>query len=62
MVSGCSKNISINANNELTNSECEKQGGHVSSQQNEGTACKSGEIDLGRVNDIKCLCQCCKPN
>jgi hypothetical protein len=59
VICGCSR-VTINSSNELSESECQALGGHLESQQGDGTACKSGQIDLGRVNDVKCKCQCCK--
>jgi uncharacterized protein YceK len=60
LICGCSR-VTINSSNELSESECQALGGHLESQQGDGTACKSNQIDLGRVNDVRCKCQCCKP-
>jgi len=60
LILGCTTRIPINSDNELSNSACEAQGGHLASIQNDGTACASSEIDLGKVTDVKCVCQCCK--
>ena len=61
VISSCAKRIPINSQDTILWSECSKQGGHLASGQNDLTACQNSEIDLGRIKDVKCLCQCCKP-
>lgn len=58
---GCDRRISPNLAVGISGEECNKQGGKITMAQQDGAACKSSEIDLGVVNDVDCICQCCKP-
>jgi hypothetical protein len=63
MLLGCSKGaptIPVNSEIELSNAECSELGGKIKSNY-DGFACNEGEMDIGRVNDVKCMCQCCVP-
>ncbi len=54
MLSGCNPN---SGQKEISKEECEKMGGIVKS----ANQCDSFEKNVGRVNNVRCLCDCCIP-
>lgn len=56
VLAGCS----INFDKEITSKECEKKGGKIANINSNGQSCTATQKNLGRVSDIKCICDCCK--
>ena len=55
LVAGCS----IDSKKQISSKECIGRGGEVINEKPFKT-CGFTKKDLGRVNDLQCLCNCCK--
>ena len=61
LVAGCTKNnTNYTALEPMSSKKCQSMGGGITEVNPESNSCPNKQEFLGMLNDVNCICACCK--